>query len=88
MSEHIQGMIVNYHVGVRTQKSKECLIDFSQARPISEVGRLIGRKVVWKFGKKAILGKSISFHGRKGIVLVRFRKGLPGQAIGTTVDML
>jgi ribosomal protein L35AE/L33A len=27
-------------------------------------------------------------HGKKGLVRARFRKGLPGQALGTTVELI
>jgi large subunit ribosomal protein L35Ae len=84
----MKGTIVNYHIGIRTQASGECLIDFGQALPSLEIGKLIGRKLVWKIGEKTMIGKAISLHGKKGVIIARFRKGLPGQALGTTVDVL
>ena len=51
-----------------------------------EAAKLIGKKVIWitKTGKY-IIGKITRTHGRNGVVRVRFNKGLPGDAIGTTV---
>ncbi len=88
MSETMKGTIVNYHIGIRTQASKEYLIDFSRASPPAQIGRLIGRKLVWKTGKKTLFGKVISFHGKRNLIVARFRKGLPGQALGTTVEIV
>ena len=88
MSQLHYGTIVNYHIGIRTQASKECLIQFAHANSVSETGQLIGRKVVWKQGDNKFIGKIMALHGRKGVVRARFRKGVPGQALGTTVELV
>lgn len=53
-----------------------------------EACRLVGRKVAWKSGKNRIVGKIVALHGKKGLVRARFRKGVPGQALGTTVELV
>jgi large subunit ribosomal protein L35Ae len=68
--------------------SKECLIEFVHANSVSEAGQLIGRKVIWKKGKNKFIGKIVGLHGKKGLVRVKFRKGVPGQALGTTVELV
>ena len=88
LSQLIRGTIVNYHIGIRTQMSRECLIQFVNADSVSEAGKLIGRKVIWKEGKNKTIGAIVSLHGRKGMVRARFRKGLPGHALGTTVEVV
>lgn len=88
MAGKVQGVIVNYRVGPGTQKPRECIIRFTQVKSVSEAGRLIGRKVAWKGGKKKIVGKIVALHGKKGLVRARFRKGMPGQALGTTVELV
>jgi large subunit ribosomal protein L35Ae len=88
MAHVIEGTIVNYRVGPKTQKSKECIIQFKHVLSASEAGRLIGRKVAWKREKNKIIGKVVALHGGKGLVRVRFRKGLPGQALGNTVELV
>jgi ribosomal protein L35AE/L33A len=30
----------------------------------------------------------VDLHGKKGVVKAKFRKGVPGQAIGTTVEVV
>lgn len=79
---------MNYRIGIRTQKSKECLIQFTHENSVSKTGQLVGRKVVWKHGEKTLIGKIVSLHGRNGVVRAKFRKGLPGHALGTTVELV
>ena len=88
MSQPVYGRIVNYRIGIRTQMSKECLIQFAHVNSVSLAGQLIGRKVVWKEGKNKFIGKIVSLHGKKGVVRAKFRKGVPGQALGTTVELV
>jgi ribosomal protein L35AE/L33A len=48
---------------------------------------LIGRKVTWKsLGGKRIGGVIVRTHGRDAL-LVRFRKGLPGEAVGDLLEL-
>jgi large subunit ribosomal protein L35Ae len=88
MAQPIQGIIVNYRRGPKTQRSKECIIQFIHVNSVSEASRLIGRKIAWKIVKSKIIGKIVTLHGKKGLVRARFRKGVPGQALGTTVELV
>ena len=88
MSLPIYGTIVNYRIGIGTQKPKECLIKFAHVNSASLAGQLIRRKVVWKQGDSKFIGKIAGFHGKNGVVKVKFRKGVPGQALGTTVELV
>lgn len=88
MAQIIEGTIVNYRVGPKTQKPRECVIQFKHVRSASEASRFIGRKVAWKREESKIIGKVVALHGGKGLVRVRFRRGLPGQALGTTVELV
>ena len=87
MSQPIYGRIMNYRIGIRTQYSRECLIHFNGVDSASQAGRLLGQKVVWKGEKRKLIGKVIGFHGKNGTVRVKFKKGVPGQALGTTVEL-
>ncbi|MEM3551274.1 MAG: 50S ribosomal protein L35ae [Candidatus Bathyarchaeia archaeon] len=73
---------------MKTQKSKEYIIQFKHINCQSEASRLIGRKVAWRSGKNKISGKIVALHGNKGLVRARFRKGLPGQTLGETVELV
>ncbi|PMB74080.1 50S ribosomal protein L35ae [Candidatus Bathyarchaeota archaeon] len=89
LTSPIKGVVVNYRVGPKTQRTKECIIQFAHAKTVSEASRLIGRKVAWITSKNnKIIGKIVALHGKKGLVRARFRKGLPGQALGTTVELI
>ena len=88
MFQPVYGRILNYRIGIRTQHSRECLIRFNGVDSVAQAGSLLGQKVVWKGEKKELVGKIIGFHGKNGAVRVKFRKGVPGQALGTTVKLI
>jgi len=48
----------------------------------------MGQKVAWKGANKRIIGKIVGFHGKRGVVRAKFAKGVPGQALGTTVQLI
>ena len=80
----VYGRISNYRIGIRAQNSKECLVQFE---PADAVNVIIGRKVVWKQGKNEHAGRIIGLHGKNGVVRVKFAHGVPGQALGTMVEL-
>ncbi len=88
MSQPIYGTILNYRIGIGTQNPKECLIQFAHVNSASLAGQLFNRKVVWKQGNTKLVGKIAGTHGKNGVVRVKFQKGVPGQAIGTTVELI
>ncbi|MEM4733816.1 MAG: 50S ribosomal protein L35ae [Candidatus Bathyarchaeia archaeon] len=88
MAQHASGVIVKYRIGPKSQRPKECIIQFNHVKSFSEACRLVGRKVAWKCGENRIIGEVVALHGKKGLVRARFRKGLPGQALGTTVELV
>jgi len=83
----IEGVIVNYRTGPKTQRSKECIIQFLEVKSASDAARLIGRKVAWPVGKRTVRGKIVALHGKNGLVRAHFRKGLPG-LIGTRIEIV
>jgi large subunit ribosomal protein L35Ae len=83
----IEGIVVSFRTGPKTQRSKECIIKFPNITSSNEAGRLVGRKVMCAIGKGAVRGKVVALHGKNGLVRARFRKGLPGQ-IGTPVRII
>jgi large subunit ribosomal protein L35Ae len=88
MARSTQGTIVNYHIGPKSQNAKECIIQFRDLTSVSKACMLIGRKVVWKEGTNKIVGKIVTSHGKNGLLLARFRRGVPGQALGTSVELV
>jgi len=83
-----QGVIVACRRGPRTQKPKEYILRFPSIESVSDAARLIGRKVAWPIGKHEARGKIVALHGKKGLVRARFRKGMPGQALGSLVEII
>jgi len=65
-----------------------CLLQFADANSISKASQLIGRKVVLKYGKNNFIGKIMGLHGKKGVVKAKFRRGVPGQALRATVELV
>jgi large subunit ribosomal protein L35Ae len=88
MSESLTGFIVSYRRGPKTQRPREYILQFPGIKSSGEAARLIGRKVAWPVGERKIRGKIMALHGKKGLVRARFRKGVPGQALGTPVEII
>lgn len=87
LSQNVQGKIVNYRTGPKSQSSRECLIQFETFDSASLAGKLIGQKVTWASGKSKFVGKIMGAHGKNGLVRVKFPHGVPGQAIGSWVKL-
>jgi large subunit ribosomal protein L35Ae len=68
--------------------SNWCLIQIIGENTVSKAGQFIGRKVVLKYGKNSFIGRIMDLHGKKGVVKVKFHKGIPGQALGARVELL
>jgi len=84
----MEGTIVNYRSGKRTQDNKHFVIETKEITKKSDATGLIGKTVEWtsSSGKK-LAGKVTKTHGNSGAVLAIFEKGLPGQALGTKVEV-
>ncbi len=85
-----EGIIQNYRLGNRNQKGNCVLVKIDGIDSNKKASRIIGRIVEWVNPKsgKAIRGKIVRTHGNKGIVRTRFKKGLPGQALGTKIKIV
>jgi len=68
--------------------SRECIVQFTDVISAAQAGQLIGKKVVWKGKTKKVAGRIVGFHGKNGAVRVRFKRGIPGQGLGTTVELV
>jgi len=74
--------------GPKTQKPKEYILRFPNIESVSGAAQLIGRKVAWPLRKHKAIGKIVALHGKNGLVRARFRKGVPGQALGSLVEII
>ena len=88
LSQKVHGRITNYRTGIREQTSNECLIEFENVISAGLASKLVGRKVTWKNGTTKLIGKIRGPHGKNGMVRVRFVRGVPGQAIGSVVELI
>ncbi len=88
MSKALYGLIVGYRTGPKTQRSKECILKFQSIKSSGEAARLIGRKVALPVGERRVRGKIVALHGRSGLVRARFRRGVPGEAIGAHIEII
>ncbi len=88
MAQKVHGRITNYRTGIREQTSNECLIEFENVNSEALACKIIGQKVTWTNGITKLTGKVRGPHGKNGMVRVRFVRGVPGQAIGTLVELI
>jgi len=78
----MQGVIVNFRRGRRTQKTSHLIIHLNDVDNREKAAGFVGKAVVWKSpAGKEIKGKVASAHGNKGAIRVIFEKGLPGQSL-------
>ncbi len=79
---------MNYRGGQRTQKVNQMIISPENASNKEDAEKLLGKKVEWTTPSGRKLAGTISrVHGRNGTVVAIFEKGLPGQAIGTEIEI-
>ncbi|HDO21202.1 MAG: 50S ribosomal protein L35ae [archaeon GB-1845-036] len=82
------GLVLGYRRGLKTQNCRYVYVKFYDVACFEDACKLIGRRVVCIFGDKKFYGGVIRPHGKKGVVIVRFNKPLPGQAIGCSVNII
>ncbi|MCE4616553.1 MAG: 50S ribosomal protein L35ae [Aeropyrum sp.] len=81
----IKGVIMGYARGTNTQYTSYALVKVLDTP--ERVGRVLGGIAIYKDKHgNSYRGRILKLHGRRGgVVLVRFNRGLPGQAIGGLV---
>ncbi|NPE26657.1 50S ribosomal protein L35ae [Methanococcoides sp. SA1] len=86
----MKAKVIQFRRGRKTFKPRHFLIEIEGTTSREDASKLVGKTAVWtspgKHAKK-ITGKISSAHGNKGVVRAIFEKGLPGQAIGTEVEI-
>ncbi len=82
----MRGVIVSFRRGRKTQYKRQMIIKIG-----GEASSYIGKSVVWTSPgkkKKEIKGTISALHGHNGNVRVVFERGLPGESIGTEVNIV
>ena len=84
----MEGIIHNYRRSRTRQNNKHMIVGIESVTDKEKAQELVGKKVVFttETGKK-ITGQVASSHGNKGRLRVIFEKGLPGQSLGTAVEV-
>lgn len=86
----MEGVIVNFRGGRRTRmlRPKHLIIHVKGVSERKKAEGLVGKKITWKSpGDKQIIGKIAASHGNKGNIRAIFERGLPGQSIGSKVEI-
>lgn len=79
---------LGFRGGLRIQRNNQILVKINRVDDRNMAAKYVGKKIVWKSPKGKILaGKIVGLHGRKGVLKARFRKSLPGEAIGTELTI-
>ncbi len=84
----VKGRVVQFRQGRHTLKVRHYLIEVEGSLDREKAAKLVGKEVEWKSpAGKIIKGKVSAAHGNNGVVRAIFEKGLPGQAVGTEVEL-
>ncbi len=86
----MQGTIANFRRGKKTQKTNQAVIYVDGISKKEDAAKIVGKTVSWVApgkNKTTITGKISSPHGGKGAVRALFERGIPGQALGTKVQI-
>ena len=84
----MKARISNYRRGVHTEYTNQYVVETEGIADRASASAIVGKRVVFKTQTgKEIVGKVSKAHGNSGAVLVRFERGLPGQALGAEVTV-
>ena len=86
----MKATIIQFRRGRKTFKPRHFLIEVEGSKTREDASKFVGKELTWtSTGKNAkqIKGKVSAAHGGNGVIRAIFEKGLPGQAIGTEVEM-
>jgi len=86
----MQGTIASFRRGRKTQTMNQLVIIVPDVATRDAATALVGKEVVWTTPgkeKKELKGKISSAHGGNGAVRALFETGMPGQSIGTKIEI-
>jgi len=87
----MEGMIAAFRGSHKTQYGNHMIVNFKGVDNKENAVALEGKKVEWSnpIGKNKVVisGYVSKAHGIKGAVRVVFERGLPGQSLGTKVEI-
>jgi large subunit ribosomal protein L35Ae len=84
----MEAVISNFRGGRHNQINNQMILIINGIDKKEKTKEFIGKKVIWKSPKgKELRGEITKFHGNKGAVRAKFETGMPGQSIGTKVEI-
>jgi large subunit ribosomal protein L35Ae len=84
----MKGVIVHFRKGVTHQTNSHMVVKVEGVDKKDSAAKLVGKVVTWKNSKGTeIKGTVAAAHGNSGAVRVIFEKGMPGQSLGTKVEL-
>ncbi len=84
----MKATIVNFRRGRHHQKPTHMVIKVEGIDNKDKANELVGKQVSWKtIAGKEIKGKIAATHGNSGCVRAIFETGMPGQSLGTQVEI-
>ncbi|MDO8517250.1 MAG: 50S ribosomal protein L35ae [Nanoarchaeota archaeon] len=84
----MKAKVIQFRRGKRIYKPRHFIIEIPNVITRKDTEKFLGKEVEWKSpAGKIIKGKIAAAHGNKGVVRAIFEKGLPGQAIGTDLEV-
>ena len=85
----MEATIANFRKSVHAQKNNHMVLYVGGIDSKDKAKTLIGKSVSWKSpAGKEIKGKVSQIHGNNGAVRAIFEKGMPGQAVGSKVQVV
>ncbi|MCH7850167.1 MAG: 50S ribosomal protein L35ae [Nanoarchaeota archaeon] len=87
----VTGKVLQFRRGRKNYTPRHFIIEIPGSNSREEAAKYVGVQVEWTSpGKipKKLIGKISSAHGNNGVVRAIFEHGLPGQALGTAIEVL
>jgi large subunit ribosomal protein L35Ae len=84
----VKGIVIQFRRGRKTYTPRHFIIEIPGSDSKEKAAKFVGKEITWTSpAKKVISGKIAAPHGNKGNVRAIFEAGLPGQSIGTEVEV-
>lgn len=84
----MKGYIVAFRGSKNTKYERQMIIEVDEINNADEAEEITGNEVEWQNPEgENITGEISSAHGDNGALRAIFTKGMPGQSLGTTVEI-
>jgi len=84
----MEGVIASFKRGRHTQTDNQMIVKVKGIEKKDKAASLVGKTASWKSpAGKEIKGEVRAAHGNSGAVRILFESGMPGQAIGSKIEI-